>query len=420
MSSSAAQPPSSSSGQPERKQRQVKQRDLPTPPDPNANNVPVDAALGKHTVLVPSSRYAGGVVRVYAPEPPGAPDDWLPKPLLFLAHRGTDTKANVVGPLAFLLRKLKVPHFFDKDSLSAGTPSNPAKMRWAARVCRVGVVLFSEHFFDSPWTQVELATFVHREEQVLLSTTAQSTATANDASHSVIHPVYWRRTSRRSVAEQEPATSYLRERASTLCVEPGEREGSFVLRALVELLQLPALRDQAAVKDALTDVLADRDNGWPRASQWLEEYRRQHSSTSLLLGVRGPFAASRQQRTLSHVEQLVLADSEQNHYLLECYQEQYGVRQVPGDVNAFLDQWEQAVDKQQRDKLIQSLEQLQQSQQEKQQQQQGKQQRQPHADDDTKENEDESDKHKAQQTQTKSDAKTEDTASHFVSNSMWV
>lgn len=91
------------------------------------------------------------------PRPAGLSEE---KFVFFLSHRGPDTKNSLVAPLSWILHKLNIAHFFDRE-MEVGKESVP-QMAHAACACRVGVVIISHHFIESEWCLRELNTFLAR------------------------------------------------------------------------------------------------------------------------------------------------------------------------------------------------------------------------------------------------------------------
>jgi hypothetical protein len=86
--------------------------------------------------------------------------------LIFLSHRGPDTKEKLARPLWWILEKLGIHSFFDQsfDGIPVGE-DNKEMMSGAAYGCRVGVMIFSPHFTDSEWCVWEANTFLHRHDE---------------------------------------------------------------------------------------------------------------------------------------------------------------------------------------------------------------------------------------------------------------
>lgn len=83
-------------------------------------------------------------------------------PLLFVSHRGPDTKDAIARPTQWFVSKcLKIPTFFDDESLQAGDPKMPQLVD-AAYKCTHALVLLSRTFIQSRYCVQELNTFMAR------------------------------------------------------------------------------------------------------------------------------------------------------------------------------------------------------------------------------------------------------------------
>ncbi len=84
----------------------------------------------------------------------------------FFSHRGPDTKHQIVGPVAFILKKLGVRLFFDGHHDGNGIRGGEdisSEIARGLRRCRIGVVFVSDGFLLSVWCGRELHTLLHRE-----------------------------------------------------------------------------------------------------------------------------------------------------------------------------------------------------------------------------------------------------------------
>ena len=178
---------------------------------------------------------------------------------LFLCHRGPDCKDDLVAALAFVLKKLGVSHFFDRDSLQAGTPSNVEAMRAACHQAALAVVVVSETFFESKWCQRELNTFAWRSSG------------SSNSSAARMHPAYWRVS--RNAFRRQPHMAQLKGVVSSLESTAAEASRDFVKRVLLEVLALPWLQDQfPSVAKAYERIQHDQAGGWVQVHAWLQEY----------------------------------------------------------------------------------------------------------------------------------------------------
>lgn len=181
--------------------------------------------------------------------------------IIFLGHRGPDTKDVLAGPLHHCLTQLGVSCFLDIESMAPGTPDNVAAMQWACHNSALGLILFSTGFHTSPWTEVELNTFRWR---MSMASEAAADVTTQPAACTV-HPVFWH-------VQRDSAPADVKRIGSTCVLIPGEAVGKFILRVLHEVLGLPALQDFDCVAKAAKLLEADRAGGYVDIKSWLKAY----------------------------------------------------------------------------------------------------------------------------------------------------